>query len=285
MNNENGLPFALPEIPTLPALAGNALWANYRATVQVSLPHTASCAQLHIRCLKDTPESSMSLRLQGDGYWALTYQEEILADGTLPAESKAHTMTLGAMGTLLFCAVDGQSLYQVKLDGKPLMRSGCIGRTGEDCCFADLNAGPLVLLPACHRKLSFPMTEWTGEAGSKAVFRFYGSGVFLLGETEEAEIAVYLDGNLYSGSVTIQNSHAGETCFSLDSMRKGWHTLSMQLLNGTLKLTGAEVPDEGKVPPDPMTADGKPIPKAAVIGAAAGAAVLLTVLGKRRKKK
>lgn len=275
------------ETPGEPPFAvGDALCANYRASVQVTFTDMTGKARLGIRCREESPAGGLFLCLSAKGAWQLYCGEVLLAAGQQTPGT--HTLTLGAMGVYLFCAIDGLSLFEEKRSGQPLVRSGHIRLEGDGCRFSDLKVESVPLFVPRHRRLPIRFVGWQGEAGSISEFRFYGSGLLLLGEGT-GELSLSLDDTLFTESTPIANAHAGEVCFAAEPLRKGWHTACIRLLSGHLHLTSAEVPDEGGIPPDPMTPAGKKafLVTAGTAGAAAVAAVgaTLFVVKKEKSKK
>lgn len=287
------LPFST-EPEGLPAYVGDALWSNYQAVAEVQFaPDDAeNHVTLGIRCAENA-QSGFFLRLYADGKWELCYGDELLKDG-MAADfdpSEKHSVSIGAIGTLVFCSADLQSLCEMKLDGRPLVRSGKISlqSSNDRNHFFSVTAQalPAVMPSGCYH-------VETGQ-DDMTEFRFFGCGISLLGKTEQAYAAFWIDGNLYSERFNIGNSSEREAFFTLEPLRKGWHTLNMQLLEGAAEVTAYEIPTDDlwadysteHFPPDSLTTPHrspdlkKLLP---VAGVAAGAAALL-LLGKHKKKK
>ncbi len=319
---------------------GDDHWANYKAAAEIGFaddaPDNYVSVGLRYNSAVTCPETSacgFAMRLYADGRWELRYMDAVLANGTVPEYQYEgrHTIGIAAIGTLILCFADGHSLDEEKLDKQPIIRSGRMSL--QSACYRNrfyaVSAEPMPAFPGssagccridCMSKQVAYSEQadgaWTlhgmapyqyynrtcaeGEPGSVMEIRFYGSGVSLLGTTEGASMAVWIDGRLYSESFTVERSRYREAFFSLDPLAKGWHTLKVRILSGKIGFDAFEVPtddafasyDPGRFPADPLAAKAVPLrqqidlKKAAIpiAGAAAAGLAIAFTAGKIRKK-
>lgn len=267
--------------------------------------------------------------------------DDVLQSGVVPdfEYGITHKIGIGALGTLVMCFADGHSLYEAKLDGKPQVRSGRVSlasayyRNRFRSITAERMQLPLpvpayvyrqdCLSPAVRYQEPETETAWKlrgmaeyqhfnrtcaeGVAGAGVTIRFYGSGIFLLGRNDHAQCRVWLDDRLYSDNLVISGSRYREAFLVIEPLRKAWHTLRLEVLDGKLCLDAFEVPTDDETPEydtvfpaDPLAEERAPEKKAPLDlkkatvplagAAAAGLAVAFTVgrlsrkLKKRKKK-
>ena len=327
---------------------GDDRWTNYKATAEVEFasdaPENYVGVGLRYNSAVTCPETSacgFSMRLYADGRWELRYMDTVLESGTVPEfqHEGRHTIGIAAIGTLILCFADGHSLDEKKLDGMPMTRSGRMSLQSAYYRnrFYSISAEPMNAFPGtsagcCRIDCMSPQVAyseqadgaWTlhgmapyqyynrtcaeGEPGSVMEIRFFGSGISLLGTTEGASVAVWIDGRLYSEAYTIERSRYREAFFSLDPLAKGWHTLKVRVLSGKIGFDAFEVPTDDEraaynpkcFPADPLAAKAVPLrqpldlKKAALPiagAAAAGLAIAFTagqisrkLKGKQKKK-
>lgn len=300
METTNRLPLPCQLTPETGKVLGDTLWANYQTSAEVVLPDDPTqYAAIGIRIRQDTP--GFVLHLHADGGWLLCYGDRILKSGNVPDFSAggSHRIGIGAMESLVFCFADGHSLGEIKLHDRPIVRSGGVMllASDEQITFCNVTAQPLPapVPPGCYRVGREHIQ--TSEDGTVSEIRFYGSGIFLLGKAEQANAAFWLDGTLYSEAIHIEKSEPDEAFFALAPLKKGWHTLRMQVLEGSLAAEAFEIPTEdtravydiSTFPPDPLkkTEQRKPSPlkKAAPFAAAAAGTVLALTIGAAFRKK
>ena len=322
---------------------GDDLWANYQAVTEAVFADAApdNYVGVGIRYNStvtnpDTSACGLQIRLYADGKWEMRYMDDVLQTGTVPEFQfdAPHKIGIGAIGTLVMCFADGHSLYETKLDGKHLVRSGRASLCSAyyqnafreilvqkvqlplpvpanvyrlDCLSQyvtfDENAENGWMLQSNATYQHFNRTCAEGVTGSALDVRFYGAGVYLLGKTEYAECRIWLDGQLYSDRFCIEGSNYRECFLSIEPIRKDWHTLRLEVLDGKLCFDAFEVPtDDAAVdygiefPEDPLDADKAPakhsgidLKRAAIPlagAAAAGLAMAFTVsrIGRKIKK-
>lgn len=323
---------------------GDDLWSNYQAVTIAefgdgSPENYIGIGIRHNSCVTESVTSAcgLSIRLYANGTWELRYIDEILQSGTVPGFTYEglHKVGIGAIGTLVMCFADGHSLYEAKLDGRPFIRAGraSLSSAYYRNRFREVTVQKMQLplpvpsnvyrLDALSPYVTFDEdaeNDWIlrgmadyqyynrtcaeGVTGSALSIRFYGTGIYLLGKADYAECRVWLDGQLYSEKTVVSGSHYREAFLAIEPIRKDWHTLRLELLDGKLAFDAFEVPTDDvsaeydtDFPADPLEEEHEApkrrssidLKKAALplAGAAAtGLAVAFTVsrLGRKLKK-
>ncbi len=325
------------ETPAPLTYLGDDLWANYQAVTEAEFADDAADNYIGVgvRCnsavtCPETSSCGFALRLYADGRWELRYMDDVLERGTVPEFrfDMRHKLGISAVGTLILCFADGHSLYETKLDDQPIVRSGRITLQSAyyKNRFYSITAQPMSSLfgmpSVCYRlDCLSPQVEyaddtngmWTlhgmapyqyfnrtraeGESGAVLKIRYYGSSISLLGTAENAAIAVWIDGQLYTEHYEIAKSNYREAFFTLEPLRKGWHTLHMQLLSGQLSFDAFELltDDEAAVytpellPSDPQAVNEETRRRGLdlavpIAGAAAAGVALAFAVGKVGRK-
>ncbi|MBR3630717.1 MAG: glycosyl hydrolase family 59 [Oscillospiraceae bacterium] len=319
---------------------GDDHWANYKASAEIEFasdaPENYVSVGLRYNSAVTCPHTSacgFALRLYADGKWELRYMDTVLESGTVPEfrYEGRHTIGIAAIGTLILCFADGHSLDEQKLNRQPVIRSGRMSLQSAYYRnrFYSISAEPMPAFPGvaagCCRidcmseQVAYSERAdgaWTlygmapyqyynrtcaeGEPGSVMEIRFYGSGISLLGTTEGASLAVWIDGRLYSESYTIERSRYREAFFTLEPLTNGWHTLKIQILSGKLGFDVFEIPTDDPIasydtrhfPADPLAPKAVPLrqpldlKKAAlpIAGAAAAGLAIAFTAGQIRRK-
>ena len=327
---------------------GDDRWANYRASAEIAFadaaPENYVSVGLRYNSAVTCPETSacgFALRLYADGKWEMRYMDTVLESGNVPEfqYEGRHTIGIAAIGTLILCFADGHSLHEQKLEKQPIVRSGRMSLqsayyrnrfykisaepmnafpgTAEGCCRIDCMSPQVAYSEQAdgawtlHGMAPYQYYNRTcaeGEPGSVMEIRFFGNSISLLGTTEGASIAVWIDGRLYSESHTIERSRYREAFFTLDALSRSWHTLKVKILSGKLGFDAFEVPTDDertaynpkRFPADPLASKAVPLrqpldlKKAALPIAGAAAAGLAIAFaasqigrkfkGKRKKK-
>lgn len=302
METTNRLPLPCTLAAETEAILGDTLWANYQASAEVRFPDVPAhpygvYAGIGIRFRKGA--EGFAMLLYPDGGWELRYGEEVLKSGAVPGFSPggSHRIGIGAMEAVVFCFADGHSLGEVGLADRPIVRSGGVMLLHSDGQgnFGNVTVQPLPApVPSGCYRVGQELIR-TDADGTVSELRFYGSGISLLGQAEHACATFWLDGRLYTEAFHIEKSEPGEAFFTLSPLKKGWHTLRMQVLEGCIAAKAAEIPtddtravyDASAFPPDPLTRPKSSLLKKAVplAGAAAGAALVLAVGAAIRKRK
>ena len=321
---------------------GDDRWSNYQAVTTVEFaddsPENYAGIGIRYNSAVTCPETSAcgyQIRLYADGKWELRYMDEMLRSGSVPIFQKdiPHKIGIGALGSLIMCFADGHSLCELKFDGKPHLRSGRVSLASAYYRnrFLDVAVQKTPIpLPApmhvfrldclspfvryddkaeqgwdlnCMADYQFfNRTCAVGLPGAALEIRFYGTGIFLLGKAEFAQIRLWMDRQLYSENTNVENCRYREVFFAAETLHEGWHTLTLEVLDGKLELDAFEIPTDAAetdytdvIPDNPETAEaplkrpGLNLKKAAIplAGAAAtGLAVAFTVgrIGRKLKK-
>ncbi|MBP0973127.1 MAG: hypothetical protein J5851_04395 [Oscillospiraceae bacterium] len=293
---------------------GDCRWANYHVAAEIEF---ASDAADNYAGVGLRGADGFLLRVYASGRFELRYREEVLQSGDVPAfsEKKRHTVGIAALGRMLLCFVDGNTVAEMQYDGA-MVRSGemVLESAGEPNEFFNVNAKSMPAFPGsaagcCVIGADAPQITHTEEPETWEI-RFYGGGISLLGTAEDASIAVWLDGRLYSETIPVGNSRTREAFFTIEPIAARWHTLRMELLSGSIDLEGFEVPTDDPLaaydptqfpldPHDPETPEKRkaaakaavkenalPIAGAAAAGVAVAAVTAGLLLGgKKRPKK
>ena len=258
---------------------GDDTWANYQASV---MAYFASPAEdnyigvgLHYNSAVTNPETSacgLQLRLYADGKWQLRYMDELLHEEKTKNYIYAigHKISIATMGVLVFCFIDGHSVYETKLDSRPMVRSGRMSLCSAfyQNRFCDIKAEKLnfPIAPYVYRQdclspfvkyLQNDESKWTlhgmtsyqfynrtsasGEKDSELKIRFYGSSIFLLGRVKSAGLMFWIDKKLYTEDYSVSSSHFRETFFALEHLHTGWHTLRMLITKGAVEFDAFEI--------------------------------------------
>ena len=325
---------------------GDDRWANYQVVTVVEFaddsPENYAGCGIRYNSAVTCPESSAcgyQMRLYADGRWELRYMDDILRSGTVPEfrQNVPHKLGIGGMGALIMCFADGHSLCELKCDDRPQLRSGRASLSSAYC----RNRFREVIVQKMPIPLPVPMhvfrldclspfvrfddkaeqgwelcgmadyqfynrTCAVGLPGAALEIRFYGTGIFLLGRADYAEVRLWMDRQLYSEKAIVEKSRCREVFFTAESLHEGWHTLTLEVLAGKLEFDAFEIPtdapetdytdilpEDPEAEPEPLKRPAIDLKKAAIplAGAAAtGLAVAFTVgrIGrklKRRKKK
>lgn len=286
---------------------GDDHWANYQAVTEAEFGSEAPDNYIGVglrynsavTCPK-TAACGFSLRLHADGRWVLHYMDRVLANGSVPdfCYAERHKIGISAIGTLILCFADGHSLHEQKLDQQPIVHSGRMSLQSAYYRnrFYAVTASPMLAFlntpPGCYRidcmaqQVAYSEEAsgtWTlrgmapyqyynrtcaeGEPGSVMEIRFYGTGISLLGTTEGATIAAWIDGKLFTEEHTVERSTYREAFFAIEPLSKNWHTLRMKILSGKLCFDTAEILTDdiwsefmpGLLPNDPLASKAIPV--------------------------
>ncbi len=265
---------------------GDDTWMNYQASAIAYFaspdPNNYVGIGVHYNSAVTTPESSacgLQLRLYADGKWQLLYMDDLLHEGKTQDYLYAigHQISIACMGILVFCFIDGHSVYETKLDRTPVVRSG-----------------RMALYSAFYRnrfrtvkaeKLNFPVaayvsrtdcfspfvnylqneeSQWSllgmtsyqfynrtcasGKENAHLSIRFYGNSIHLLGRVKSAELAFWIDQKLYTDCYPVSSSTYRETFFTLEHLHTGWHTLTMMIRKGSVEFDAFEIPTDDLPP-------------------------------------
>ncbi|MBR7039173.1 MAG: hypothetical protein IKI21_07980 [Oscillospiraceae bacterium] len=330
-------------------LFGDDHWANCQAVVKGSFGSKAPDNYIGVGIRHNSsvtcPETSLcgfSLRLFTDGKWELQYMDEVLQSGLVPGFrcEGTHQIGIGALGTLVLCFADGHSLYETKLDGRPLVRAGRaailsgwyknrfteiavqempVSLSMPACCARadclsdfvtyaeDEEHGPMWTFNTMAGYQFYDRTCAIGTRGASMDVRFYGSAISLLGVCETCTMAVWVDGRLYSQAFHVKKSTWREAFLTIEHLHTGWHTLRIQIIEGTMSFDCFEVPGDqfppdyrrDALPQDPaVSQDASPrkrgekrdradaaLPLAGVAAAGVAAAFTIGQIGRKLRKK
>ncbi|MBR4320272.1 MAG: hypothetical protein IKP69_09550, partial [Oscillospiraceae bacterium] len=187
--------------------------------------------------------------------------------------SIGHKISIVSMGILVFCFIDGHSVYEMQLDSRPLVRSGRMALYSAyyQNRFQQIKAEKLnfPIAPYVYRQdclssfvkyLQNDESEWTlqgmtgyqfynrtcavGKENSELKIRFYGNSIYLLGRVKSANLAFWIDKKLYTDDYSVSSSRYRETFFTLEHLHTGWHTLRMLILKGSVEFDAFEIPTE-----------------------------------------
>ena len=292
---------------------GDSRWANYQASAEIEF---ASDAADNYAGVGLRGADGFLLRAYASGRFELRYREEVLQSGDVPSfsEKKRHTVGIAALGRMLLCFVDGNTVAEMQYDGA-MVRSGemVLESAGEPNEFFNVNAKSMPAFPGsaagcCVIAADAPQITHTEEPETWEI-RFYGGGISLLGVAEDASIAVWLDGRLYSEAIPVGNSRTREAFITVEPIPARWHDLKMEVLRGSIDFEGFEVPtddpaaayDPAQFPPDPrdpktvekqkkavkaaVKRDALPLASAAAAGMLVAVTAGLLLGGKKRPKK
>ena len=263
---------------------GDDMWANYQAATEAEFAEVSPDNYVGIGIRNNASDdcSGLQMLLYADGQWELWQQDEILQSGTVP-EFRAdgrHKLGISALGTLVMCFADGHSLCELKLDGRPFLRDGraCLSSaffrnrfyalTAQDVglpipimkyiyrvdCLSqyvkfDENAETGWRLQGMADARNFSRTCAEGVTGAALEIRFYGTGIYLLGQTEYAQCRLFLDDALYSEKHEINDCDFREVFLAIEPLKADWHTLRIEILDGKLCFDAFEIPTND-IPPD-----------------------------------
>ncbi|MBR0486019.1 MAG: hypothetical protein IJJ69_14785 [Oscillospiraceae bacterium] len=282
---------------------GDDTWTNYQAS---AIAYFASMDEenyvgvgLHYNSAVTNPESSacgFQLRLYANGIWQLRYMDELLHEGKAQdyIYEIGHKISIACMGILVFCFIDGHSVYEMKLDTRPLVHSGRMSLCSAyyQNRFRDIKAEKLnfPIAPYVYRQdclssyvkyLRNEESEWNllgmtgyqfynrtcavGKENSELKIRFYGNSISLLGRVKSAGMTFWIDKKLYTEEYAVSSSNYRETFFTLEHLHTGWHTLRMLITKGSVEFDAFEIltDDENadytleKLPEDILKKSGK----------------------------
>ena len=315
---------------------GDDMWANYQAITEAEFAEDAPDNYVGIGIRNNSADdcSGFQILLYTDGQWELWYEDEVLQTGTVPdfQFSGRHKLGISALGTLIMCFADGHSLCELKLDDRPLIRAGraCLSSAFYRNRFFALTAKPMDLpipiarfvyrvdclsqyvkfdenaqtgwrLQGMADVRNFSRTCAEGVTGAAMEIRFFGTGIYLLGETEYAQCRIWLDEELYSEKREISGSDFREVFLAIEPVKQDWHTLRLEILDGKICFDAFEIPTndtcpdyDTNFPADPEHSDsiitrhmsGFDVRKAAIplAGAAATGLAMAFTLGKLGNK-
>lgn len=262
---------------------GDDMWANYQAVTEAEFAEESPDNYVGIGIRNNAADdcSGLQMLLYADGQWELWYQDTVLQSGIVPEFRFAgrHKLGISGLGTLIMCFADGHSLCELKLDGRPFIRSGrgCLSSAFFRNRFYALAAKrmelPIPIMQYVYRvdclsqyvrfdessetgwrlqgmadARNFSRTCAEGVTGAAAEIRFYGTGIFLLGQTEYAQCRIWLDNELYSEQFEISDSDFREVFLTIEPLKQDWHTLRLEVLDGKLCLDVFEIPTNDEVP-------------------------------------
>ena len=261
---------------------GDDTWMNYQAS---AVAYFASSEEenyvgigMHynsaVTC-SETAACGLQLRLYANGTWQLLYMNELLQEGQTQdyIYSIGHKISIASMGILVFCFIDGHSVYEMQLDSRPLVRSGRMALYSAyyQNRFQQVKAEKLnfPIAPYVYRQdclspfvkyLQDDESEWNlqgmtkyqfynrtcaaGKENSEMKIRFYGNSIYLLGRVKSATLAFWIDKKLYTEDYSVSSSRYRETFFALEHLHTGWHTLRMLILKGSVDFDAFEIPTD-----------------------------------------
>ena len=315
---------------------GDDMWANYQVIAEAEFAgeDPENYVGVGIRNNSADDCSGLQVLLYADGQWELWYQDEVLQSGRVPdfRYDSRHKLGVSALGTLIMCFADGHSLCELKIDNKPLIRSGRAGLASAFYRnrFYAVTAKPMELpipiqqyiyrvdclspyvqfdeaaatgwrLQGMADARNFSRTSAEGVTGAALEIRFYGTGIYLLGQAEYVQCRVWLDDELYSEKHEVTGSDFREVFLSVEPLKQDWHTLRLEIMDGKLGFDVFEIPTDDKIPDydtnfpaDPEHSDsllsrrmaGFDVRKAAIplAGAAATGLAMAFTLGKLGSK-
>ena len=315
---------------------GDDMWANYQAVTEAEFADESPDNYFGIGIRNNAADdcSGLQMLLYTDGQWELWYQDEVLQAGTVPEFrfGGRHKIGISGLGTLVMCFADGHSLCELKLEGRPFIRSGraCLSSAFFRNRFYALTAKgmelPIPIAQYVYRvdclsqyvkfdesaetgwrlqgmadARNFSRTCAEGVTGAAMEIRFYGTGIYLLGQTEYAQCRLWLDDALYSEKHEISDSDFREIFLTVEPLKQDWHTLRVEILDGKLCFDAFEIPTndlspdyDTNFPADPEHSDsiisrhmsGFDVRKAAIplAGAAATGLAMAFTLGKLSSK-
>ena len=313
---------------------GDDTWMNYQAS---TVAYFASPDKenyvgvgMHYHSASSNPETfacGLQLRLYADGRFQLLCMNDLLYENKVPDYRYAigHKLSIACMGILVFCFIDGHSVYETKLNspaaGRMALYSAYYANRFRDIKAEKLNfpVQPYVYRQDCLsgfvNYLQNDESQWTlhgltgyqfynrtcavGKEHSELKIRFYGNAIYLLGRVKAAGFTVWIDKKLYSEEYYVSSSNYREVFFTLEHLHTGWHTLRLKITKGTMEFDAFEIPTDNlnadyrleTLPEDILLKSGKhkksDFAKAAVpvAGAAAGVAAALTLRKILKKKK
>ncbi len=261
---------------------GDDTWMNYQASAMAYFaspePDNYVGVGLHYNSAVTCPETSacgLQLRLYADGTWQLRYMDELLHEGKTEQYLYAigHKISIAAMGILVFCFIDGHSVYETKLDSRPVVHSGRMALYSAyyQNRFCEIKAEKLnfPIAPYVYREdclspsvkyLRNEESQWTlsgmtnyqfyhrtcaaGKENSEMKIRFYGSNIALLGRVKTAELMFWIDKKLYTENYSVSSSNFREAFFALEHLHTGWHTLRMLITKGNVEFDAFEIATE-----------------------------------------
>lgn len=277
---------------------GDDTWTNYQCSTKFrfasdELDNYAALGMRYNSAVTCTESAvcGLMLRLFTDGKWELCYMENILEVGKIGEfqYDAVHQLQLFAIGTLILAFVDGHCVTELKTEHSPMVRSGrmCLQSAYYRNQFLEITAAPIPMtMPAYCWRLDcmspqiryaqdsgngwaldgmadyrfYNRTCAKGEEGAELTLRFHGCGLSLLGKTERVVLTLYLDGKLYAQNVLIENSQFRESFYLIDGLPCGWHTLKLQIVEGSLEFDAVEIATDDPNPVyNPPVMQAKPI--------------------------
>ncbi len=276
---------------------GDDSWRDYQCSVMVQLSSETpdNYAGIGMRynsavTCAETSECGFAIRLFGSGAWQVRYMKEILAEGSCEAFDAAvpHKLGLLGIGDLIMAFIDDNSVFETRMEQKPLVRSGrvCLQSSYDPNQFRKLSVQPVPLpkskysdrIDCLSLSVQYPnqkdgcwelngMADYrfynrtcaVGTQGAVMQIRFRGCAISLLGQTEHAVITLKLDGRLYSEHREIPASRFRETFCSIDNISDGLHTLEMIIEEGTIAFDAFEIPTDSptRLAPETVFEDPK----------------------------
>lgn len=249
---------------------GDDRWCNYSAEIEFRLesPESDNYISLGVRYLTsdlevDTAENGYAMNIFADGKWALKKNSDIILSGTLADfDSESwHGIRLTAADRSITAEVDGNIIAEFsdngayQHSGRVSIGSGLYKNIFRKLRISSIDGfAPVVKRLDDHDEAITYGGEWERKIAqsyihfnrtlSKSVsesyfeFEFEGSGFAVIGETEEAEIKVYDNGEF------IESAKAYKTmprqCSYSKALLKGRHKIRLAVQSGSLTVDAVE---------------------------------------------